>query len=231
MGLKFPSIAKLFERKTGIGTINGVYGPYCYLTDEKQIKMALDWQKDRENLIFLRDNLDCSVALDYNLAAAGVYTTLGLTEHNAKASGDNRATETLCAACLPVINCLSPYREADAICAIPPAPGKSWDLPTEIANRMAVACGKPDISSAIKFTSRKDSVKALPLDEKWKALEAAGLQVEKAAVNGKKIILVDDKYQSGTTAQFIASKLYAAGAPEVQGLFCVKTWRDTDNKR
>jgi predicted amidophosphoribosyltransferase len=41
--------------------------------------------------------------------------------------------------------------------------------------------------------------------------------------------LIDDKYQSGTTAQFVASHLYQAGAAEVCGLFCIKTWRDTDN--
>ena len=71
-------------------------------------------------------------------------------------------------------------------------------------------------------------MKALSLDKKWKALEAASLQVGKQ-VNRKKVILIDDKYQSGTTAQFVAAKLYEAGAQVVYGLFCVKTWRDTDN--
>jgi len=58
-------------------------------------------------------------------------------------------------------------------------------------------------------------------------LENAALKAS-AAFKGRKVILLDDKYQSGTTAQFVASQLYDAGASEVQGLFCVKTWRDTD---
>lgn len=68
----------------------------------------------------------------------------------------------------------------------------------------------------------------MALDEKWKALENASLKASEK-FKGKKVILLDDKYQSGTTAQFVASRLYEAGAAEVHGLFCVKTWRDTDN--
>ena len=72
-------------------------------------------------------------------------------------------------------------------------------------------------------------MKALPLAEKWAALEAAGLKGERQVVAGRRVILLDDKYQSGTTAQFAAAKLQEAGAQEVLGLACVKTWRDTDN--
>ncbi|MGH7045007.1 MAG: hypothetical protein ACREE2_01285 [Stellaceae bacterium] len=81
----------------------------------------------------------------------------------------------------------------------------------------------------MKFNAEKESIKALPVDEKWAALEAARLSVDNR-VDGKKIILIDDKYQSGITANFLASELYRAGAVEVNGLFCVKTWRNTDNQ-
>lgn len=49
------------------------------------------------------------------------------------------------------------------------------------------------------------------------------------SVIGKRVILFDDKYQSGMTLQFVASKLLEAGATDVYGLCAVKTWRDTDN--
>jgi predicted amidophosphoribosyltransferase len=73
-------------------------------------------------------------------------------------------------------------------------------------------------------------VKALSLEQKWAALGAAGLEAKRRLVAGKRVILLDDKYQSGTTAQFAAARLQEAGAQAVLGLACVKTWRDTDNK-
>jgi predicted amidophosphoribosyltransferase len=44
------------------------------------------------------------------------------------------------------------------------------------------------------------------------------------------VILLDDKYQSGATANFVGGKLYEAGADRVLGLFCVKTWSNSDNQ-
>lgn len=43
------------------------------------------------------------------------------------------------------------------------------------------------------------------------------------------VILIDDKYQSGTTINFVASILRGAGAGAIYGLCIVKTARDTDN--
>jgi predicted amidophosphoribosyltransferase len=44
------------------------------------------------------------------------------------------------------------------------------------------------------------------------------------------VILIDDKYQSGMTIQFVASRLYDAGTAKVYGLCAVKTLRDMDNQ-
>lgn len=176
------------------------------------------------------DNLDYSMALDLNLAAEGQYTDIGLAENRAKASRDEEYVRTLCAGLSKAIAQLPPYQAASAVCAVPPSPEKDWDLPTEIAKRISVVCGKENLSNAVKFAKKKDSVKALSLSEKWTSLEAVGLVVDPKAVESKTIILIDDKYQSGTTAQFVASKLYEAGAKSVMGLYCVKTWRDTDNQ-
>jgi hypothetical protein len=41
VGLKFPSLQRLFLAETGIVTLNGPYGPYKFLTDKNQIKAAL----------------------------------------------------------------------------------------------------------------------------------------------------------------------------------------------
>ena len=99
----------------------------------------------------------------------------------------------------------------------------------EIARLVAERSGKPDVSSAVRFRAKKKSIKAVSLAEKWDALKSGKCVIDRA-VRGKKVVLIDDKYQSGTTAQFIASCLYKTGAEEVNGLFCIKTWRDTDNQ-
>jgi hypothetical protein len=228
VGLKFPSLKRLFQKDTGIETYDGPYGPFRFLTDEEKIATALRWQEQHKSLIFLRDNLDFSVAIDLNLAAPGIYTALGQAEHDAKVARKFNAIRQLVAACAGTIGIISLYGEADAICAVPPSPGKDWDLPSELAKYLSAKTGKENLSGAIKFGKDKKSVKAVALDEKWKALDAAGLRVS-PDIKGKKVILLDDKYQSGTTAQFVGSRLYSAGASAVYGLFCVKTWRDTDN--
>lgn len=226
----FPSIDRLFERDTKILTNSGPYGPYRYLDNAQEIAKALEWQERHKGLIFLRDMLDCSIALDYNLASAGVYTDLGLAEHNAKTARNKAAVKSLARACVRAIKNVTFFAESDAVCAVPPSPEKEWDLPTEIVELVSERIGKPNVSAAVRFTLKKKSVKAISLEDKWGALRAGKLKIERTIINGKKIILIDDKYQSGTTAQFIAAKLYDAGAMEVNGLFCIKTWRNTDNR-
>jgi len=81
-----------------------------------------------------------------------------------------------------------------------------------------------------RLGNTKASVKEVALDEKWAAWESADLQVTSLDLAEKKIILIDDKYQSGTTIQFVGSVLQSHGASEVYGLSLVKTLRDTDNQ-
>lgn len=229
LSFKFGSVARLFEAETGLATSDGQYGPWSKFQAPDEIDRARKWKAERNKLVFLRDNLPFSVALDFNFASEGNYTALGQAESNAKQKADEEALKTLTTALVDAVNGIGLFKGTDAVCAIPPAPGKLWDLPTELARRVAIETGKENVSGSLKFAKDKASVKALSLEAKWNALKAASLEVDND-VNGKNIILIDDKYQSGTTAQFTASKLYEAGAKEVLGLYCVKTWRDTDNR-
>lgn len=229
VSLPFRSIDSLFRQDTQIDTRSGGHNYYQYLSDQKEMSAALKWHDRHKRFIFLRDNLDCSVALDYNFAERGVYTDLGLAEYNAKNARHRVSIEILSRACVRAISEISLYRGCDVICAVPPSPEKEWDLPTELARLVSERTGKPDVSAVLYFRETKKSIKATSLEEKWETLNSATLYVDQS-VCGRKVILLDDKYQSGITAQFVASKLYDAGAEEVNGLFCIKTWRDTDNQ-
>ena len=229
ISFKFASVDRLFRHDTEIMTINGPYSHYLKLIDRRLIERALKWHDRHKRFIFLRDLLDCSVALDLNFQERGRYTELGLAEFNAKDARHAPSIELLAKACVRAISEISFYKESDVICAVPPSPEKEWDLPREIARLVSERIKRPDISAVVKFRRIKRSIKATSLAEKWDTLSSAGLQVDES-LNGLKIILLDDKYQSGTTAQFVASGLYEAGAKAVNGLFCIKTWRDTDNQ-
>src|SRR5579862_1202969 len=159
LSFRFASVARLFERETGLTTRDGPYGPWAKFTGEKEIAEAKKWKSKRDQTVFLHDNLDYSIALDLNLAGEGEYTELGLAEHRAKQDRDKASVKALSRAMSDAIDDLPPYRKADVVCAVPPSPGKSWDLPTEIAKRIATRCGKDDESNAVKFTKKKDSVK------------------------------------------------------------------------
>jgi hypothetical protein len=228
LSLRFDTVAQLFHLETGLPIKTGPYGPWCKVSGPENIELALQWKAKVGKFVFLRDMLELSVALDVNLAEEGVYTKLGQAEHDAKTDRDKLAVEKLETGLLRAIKRLTPLQDVDGVCAVPPSPGKSWDLPTELAKRIAESCGKLDLSGAVSFSRAKQSVKSLALADKWAALEVADLRVT-SDVKGNKILLIDDKYQSGTTCQFVASKLYEAGASTVYGLYCVKTWRDTDN--
>ena len=55
---------------------------------------------------------------------------------------------------------------------------------------------------------------------------------KKLSTRGESVILLDDKYQSGTTMHYVAMQMQAAGVDgPILGLVAVKTLRDDDNKR
>lgn len=228
IGTIFPCIDRMFEEETHIFTRAGQYGPYAYLNDPSEIKRATDWQNERRHLVFLRDTLTFSVAIDFNLESPGVYTPLGQAEHDAKANQDAKSVATIAASVSDTIRLLRPYDRVPLICAVPPCPSKAWDLPSAVVTKVATSTGKTVLTD-VAFSKKKQSVKSLAVDDKWDALDAADLKVG-SGVSGKRVILFDDKYQSGMTLQYVASKLLEAGAADVYGLCAVKTWRDTDNK-
>ncbi len=124
-----------------------------------------------------------------------------------------------------------PYTKADLICSVPAQRGKDFHLPAELASRISTRVGLPDITPDFSFAEDKPSLKDLTIEEKWDALASVEFltQDNTVTLQGKSIILVDDKYQSGITLQFVASRLLEKGASKLFVLCAVKTWRDDDN--
>lgn len=101
-----------------------------------------------------------------------------------------------------------------------------------LASRLATKLGLTDLTSHFIYGGPKDQLKEMPLAERWVAWEGAKLSLSVAGaaiLKGHPVILIDDKYQSGVSANFVAMLLQQNGASDVYGLYAVKTMRDSDN--
>lgn len=229
------SAKKIFEAQTGLELRESQeHKNFWRFVSAEEIEKIEEWERNQGSLIYLRDCMSLSVAIDSNFTdnTSGQYTTIGALENNGKNNRDQNAINQLADTVSQVIQYLPFYKDADLICSVPPRPDKDFDLPSSVTNLVSGKVGKQDVTGGFVFNGQKSSVKAATFDEKWNVWEGAQVSFQNSPafnVNDKTIILIDDKYQSGITIQYIAMKLQQAGAHEVYGLSFVKTLRDTDN--
>jgi predicted amidophosphoribosyltransferase len=200
--------------------------------DEAEFTRIREWILAQGTRKFLRNCLDLSVALDYNIANLenGQYTEIGDLEHRAKSICDTEAVAGLSSVCVEAIQNLPYYRDAELIVAVPPMSAKKYDLPSQVAAKISVDLKKKNLTDCFAWDhSKQKPLKGARIEEKWALLEPTGLRLNCPISNKSDVILIDDKYQSGTTMQFVAMKLQEAGARYIFGISLVKTLRDTDN--
>lgn len=233
----FPESIKLvFEADTGIQLRQGKEPDnwYCYLNTE-QLLIVQRWQAAQGTRIFLRDCLSCSIALDHNFvpgSAPQEYTHIGKLEHDAKKTQDKAAIGQLVDFYCEEILGLPFYVDVPVIAAVPARPEKNFDLPTTLAAQIAERFDLTDVTNLMIYRGSKGQLKETKYEERWKRLEEAQLVMRPEArkmIEGRPVLLIDDKYQSGVTANFVAMVLQQNGASDVFGLYAVKTWGDRDN--
>lgn len=230
-------VKKIFEAQTGLElryNPDPKYRNYFRFVTQQEMIIIEKWAKSLGNIIFLRDCLSISIALDTNLQdnTSGKYTNLGHHENLAKTQQNESSIKALSEASSKIILGMPFYNNADFICAVPPPPEKEFDLPTQISSQVSQIIKKPCITKNFIFGNNKSSVKSALHQDKWGLWDACGLTYDGKNgfdLKGKSVILLDDKYQSGTTIQFVAMKLQEAGAKTILGLSMVKTLRDDDN--
>jgi hypothetical protein len=230
------TVARIFEADLGLELFRNSNRPGFWrsIKSEQEFQRIAAWVEQQGTRVFLRDCLTTSLALGINLeeepnGAAGGYTPLGALEARAKAAPDEKAIIELVAAFTATLRAVPVYRDTKLIAAVPPRPGKAYDLPSVLAARIANELNLEDLTPRFQFAAPKGTVKTARLNEKWAAWEQADLNFEPGLSDRPSVVLVDDKYQSGISIQYVASVLRAAGAGEILGLCAVKTWRDTDN--
>lgn len=198
--------------------------------DIKTEKEYLDFEKfirEYNDIVFLRDNLDLSIALSMNFDE-NKHTEIGELEYQAKFNNNTEAQYKLINIIKEWIEKLPFYKYADYICAMPSSkPGKK-SLPENIVASLS-SFDFVDISEKIAWSSKKRSIKeAKSIEEKLEILEESNLVIaDDLDVKGKTIILFDDLYMSGISMQYVAMKLKSVGAKRIFGLSMVKSRSNT----
>lgn len=219
------SVGPILKQLTGIGLYKKKSGNgYCYpVKDESALRDLERFIKKFNNLVFLRDNLDMSVALSMNMVEEGVHTEIGEWEYQVKYHQGTKDVsaelENLTHVLKETMDELPYYGLADYICAVP----SSRPFIDHIIDSLDKWSGK-NISKHLSWEHKTSDIKNEENHaHKFEALEGSGLAIDGVDLTGKTVVLVDDLYKSGMTMQYVAMKLKEAGAHRVFGICLVKS--------
>ena len=182
--------------------------------------------------VFIRNLMSSSLALDINLVdnTSGKKTHTGLLEEQAKHHQDQKSIAELVRISVETVKSISYLQECDVLMAVPAMLNKGFDLPRELAKGISTGIGKPNMTPNFLLEGKQGSAKAVDLSQKWDVWASCLFRYDGSSLARRRVMLVDDKYQSGVTMQFWAAELLKMGASEAHGLSMVKTLRDTDNQ-
>ena len=207
----------------------GPHGGYRRRVKENAEFVEIEgWIENHSDLVFIRSLFDTAVATCEHYTASNSRSPIGELEHSGKYGNYIESKEKLVAVLLHAFERLYPGRGLDAVVSVPPSIQGQLSLPNYLAAGISDKVGLPNLTAELSWHGPKGKIKEMSVDEKWGALENVGLNVGNALA-GKNLLLIDDMYQSGATAHFVASRLRAIGANEIHLLAVSKGKRDTDN--
>jgi hypothetical protein len=197
-----------------------------------------EWVEKVGHPVAMKDFLAISFALDYDRHGGNPQkpqTEIGALRAQAKPYGDNTATaqtieaaEKLVEHCVTFLNNMGCYASADCIVAMPPSnSSKEYNLPRYLAKRVAKEWGREDLSEHIVGEAR-NSIKEVPLANKFDTLRGT-ITIAEDVFRNRKVVLLDDVYQSGISMNHCGHLLLRSGAKKIFGLACEKTCRNDDN--
>ena len=96
-----------------------------------------------------------------------------------------------------------------------------------IASKVAASLHKPYSENAIRKTKETPTLKNITdLEQRREALDGA-FEGDKKQLHGKSVLLIDDVYRSGSTANAVTLAIIAAGATRVDFLATTRTKSNT----
>jgi hypothetical protein len=184
-----------------------------------------DWIAKVGRYVAMKDMLALSFALDYEREAGNPdlpQTSIGTLRARAKPYGLGQPTaDTLIASgqlvdkCCDFLNEMNCYETADCVVAAPPSdPAKTYNLPRQVVAGIAEKWGREDLTARVRTTEARPSIKGIPLAQKLETLLGT-IEVDNSVFSDKRVLLVDDLYQSGMSMNYCALLLLRAGAKKV----------------
>ena len=110
----------------------------------------------------------------------------------------------------------------DCVVSPPPSLHRTKQPAVQIAAGIAGALGVPSLAAATVKTTATSQMKNVPLHERAPLLSAA-IQAGTDAVQGQRLLLVDDLWETGSTLKRVAEVLGQMGATEVRALAMTRT--------
>jgi predicted amidophosphoribosyltransferase len=208
------------------------WGTYIGGTVEKaQLEQVLNLLSGHDCIF---DDFDECFALDRHWVhePTGGYrrTELGNLIYRAKSyggrGGDPNCADQIAAQLIQFVTAHPTFSRADLIIPVPSSkPGDVFDLPAYFAGFMA---------SSLKIENGTGIVNKVRQTAQQKNLHTQQEKVENVSrafalagsVEGKRVIVIDDLYQSGATINEVGRVVRAGGPAEVLGLAVTKTHRD-----
>jgi len=235
LGRAFPSLyfSRAFEDRYGQFT----WGTYIRGAGVAEEKALGEFCSLLQTTIYIDDDLDESFALSFHTqtSPAGGYerTAIGRLVYAAKPydrvrhPGDRQRAAELASLLAQFVQQQPTYRAADLLLPVPPSnPNKDYDLPALLAEEVGTQTGIMATSAALRKTRNTRPMKdCQTVQEKIDNLKDA-FTSDAAVVKGRKVILVDDIYQTGFSINEVCRVLRGQGVPLVLGLVATKTAHD-----
>jgi len=117
----------------------------------------------------------------------------------------------------------NPLSRLDVIVPMPASAPRPTQPVIEIAKELGKMIKKPVLSDAIQKTRDTPGLKDVHDPEKRRELLDGAFKVDQAKVDGKGVLLIDDLYRSGATANAVTVALIGAGASPVYLLAATRT--------
>lgn len=111
----------------------------------------------------------------------------------------------------------------DLIVPVPPSTTRAVQPVAEIAKELGKRLSKAVLTDLIRKTRETPGLKDVHDPEKRRELLDDAFEIDRARVNGKGVLLIDDLYRSGATANAVAVAMIGAGAARVYFLAVTRT--------
>jgi competence protein ComFC len=115
----------------------------------------------------------------------------------------------------------------DLIVPVPPSTARVAQPVVQIASELGKKLGKPVVADAIRKIRDTPTLKSVQDPEERRELLDGAFEVDRARVNGKGVLLIDDLYRSGATANAVTVALIGAGASRAYFLAATRTRSNT----